>query len=110
VRVILAGREEFAIKWFDSFWPQLSAPLSASLAIFPLRLPLAPPFRYCQRGGCRADGQRCNGSFIQPFIAETAPGTVSFGQRCYYNEQCSHGTCYEPADAWCSLLHARMHG
>jgi hypothetical protein len=38
-------------------------------------------------------------NFIMPFIAETAEGTVSTGQRCYYDEQCSRGTCYEPADA-----------
>ena len=37
-------------------------------------------------------------SFIEPYIAATAPGSVSAGRACLYDEQCTGGLCVEATD------------
>lgn len=37
--------------------------------------------------------------FVAPFVAATAEGAASFGQRCYYPEQCASGVCAAPLEA-----------
>ncbi|MBI2388309.1 MAG: trypsin-like serine protease [Deltaproteobacteria bacterium] len=45
-------------------------------------------------------------TFIEPYLAARAPGTVAVGQRCSYDEHCRSGLCVraadEPAIRYCS--------
>jgi V8-like Glu-specific endopeptidase len=38
-------------------------------------------------------------SFIDPYLASTAPGTASVGEACLYDGQCSGGPCLQTTDA-----------
>ncbi len=35
-------------------------------------------------------------TFIDPYLVDTAPGAARVGQRCFYDDNCAMGVCYEP--------------
>ena len=37
--------------------------------------------------------------FIAPYLAATAPGVAGAGERCFYDQNCTTGSCRFPADA-----------
>jgi hypothetical protein len=37
-------------------------------------------------------------TFIQPYLAETAPGAASVGEACFYEEHCNGGPCLQTND------------
>jgi V8-like Glu-specific endopeptidase len=45
----------------------------------------------------RVDVERT--TFIDPYLASTAPGTAQVGQKCLYDTQCKSGPCLQTTDA-----------
>jgi MYXO-CTERM domain-containing protein len=37
-------------------------------------------------------------AFVEPYLADTAPGTAATGDACFYEGHCAEGTCREAAD------------